>query len=41
MYRILLCGSGQHSNAAPLIKADLKKLNNTELGLAFSAFAYP
>lgn len=28
------------STAAPLIKADLK-LNNTELGLAFSAFAYP
>src|SRR5437660_12846163 len=28
------------STAAPLIKADLK-LSNTELGLAFSAFAYP
>src|ERR1700752_4701940 len=28
------------STAAPLIKTDLD-LNNTQLGLAFSAFAYP
>jgi len=40
MYLILYVDRVNISTAAPLIKADLK-LNNTELGLAFSAFAYP
>ena len=35
-----LCGSVNISTAAPLIKADLG-LSNTQLGLTFSAFAYP
>jgi hypothetical protein len=35
-----LCGPVNISTAAPLIKADLN-LSNTELGLAFTAFAYP
>jgi MFS family permease len=40
MYLILYVDRVNISTAAPLIKADLK-LNNTQLGLAFSAFAYP
>src|SRR5947199_8145903 len=40
MYLILYVDRVNISTAAPLIKADLK-LSNTELGLAFSAFAYP
>jgi MFS family permease len=40
MYLILYMDRVNISTAAPLIKADLK-LSNTELGLAFSAFAYP
>jgi MFS family permease len=40
MYLVLYVDRVNISTAAPLIKADLK-LNNTELGLAFSAFAYP
>src|SRR5215475_12492445 len=40
MYLILYVDRVNISTAAPLIKADLK-LSNTDLGLAFSAFAYP
>jgi MFS family permease len=40
MYMILYVDRVNISTAAPLIKADLG-LSNTELGLAFSAFAYP
>jgi MFS family permease len=40
MYLILYVDRVNISTAAPLIKADLK-LSNTELGLVFSAFAYP
>jgi MFS family permease len=40
MYLILYVDRVNISTAAPLIKADLN-LSNTELGLAFSAFAYP
>ncbi len=40
MYLILYVDRVNISTAAPLIKADLG-LSNTELGLAFSAFAYP
>jgi len=40
MYLILYVDRVNISTAAPLIKADLK-LSNTQLGLAFSAFAYP
>lgn len=40
MYLILYVDRVNISTAAPLIKEDLK-LSNTELGLAFSAFAYP
>src|ERR1035438_10045662 len=40
MYLILYVDRVNISTAAPLIEADLK-LSNTELGLAFSAFAYP
>ena len=40
MYLILYVDRVNISTAAPLIKEDLK-LSNTELGFAFSAFAYP
>ena len=40
MYLILYVDRVNISTAAPLIKADLG-LSNTQLGLAFSAFAYP
>src|SRR5438046_6273618 len=40
MYLILYVDRVNISTAAPLIKEDLK-LSNTELGIAFSAFAYP
>lgn len=40
MYLILYVDRVNISTAAPLIKADLE-LNNTQLGLVFSAFAYP
>jgi MFS family permease len=40
MYLILYVDRVNISTAAPLIKADLA-LSNTQLGLAFSAFAYP
>jgi MFS family permease len=40
MYLILYVDRVNISTAAPLIKAELD-LSNTELGLAFSAFAYP
>lgn len=40
MYLILYVDRVNISTAAPLIKADLR-LSNTELGLVFSAFAYP
>jgi MFS family permease len=40
MYLILNVDRVNISMAAPLIKADLG-LSNTQLGLAFSAFAYP
>ena len=40
MYLILYVDRVNISTAAPLIKADLG-LTNTQLGLAFSAFAYP
>ena len=40
MYLILYVDRVNISTAAPLIKADLD-LTNTQLGLAFSAFAYP
>jgi MFS family permease len=40
MYLILYVDRVNISTAAPLIKADLN-LSNTQLGLAFSAFAYP
>jgi len=40
MYLILYVDRVNISTAAPLMKADLG-LSNTELGLAFSAFAYP
>jgi MFS family permease len=40
MYLILYVDRVNISTAAPLIKADLN-LSNAELGLAFSAFAYP
>lgn len=40
MYLIFYVDRVNISTAAPLIKADLH-LSNTELGLAFSAFAYP
>src|SRR5262249_18142510 len=40
MYLILYVDRVNISTAAPLIKADLD-LNNAQLGLAFSAFAYP
>jgi MFS family permease len=40
MYLILYVDRVNISTAAPLIKSDLG-LSNTELGLAFSAFAYP
>jgi MFS family permease len=40
MYLILYVDRVNISTAAPLIKADLG-LSNTELGLAFAAFAYP
>jgi MFS family permease len=40
MYMILYVDRVNISTAAPLIKTDLG-LNNTQLGLAFSAFAYP
>lgn len=40
MYLIFYIDRVNISTAAPLIRADLK-LSNTELGLAFSAFAYP
>jgi MFS family permease len=40
MYLILYIDRVNIATAAPLIRADLK-LSNTDLGLAFSAFAYP
>jgi sugar phosphate permease len=40
MYMLFYIDRVNISTAAPLIKADLH-LSNTELGLAFSAFAYP
>jgi len=40
MYMILYIDRVNISTAAPLIKANLG-LSNTQLGLAFSAFAYP
>jgi len=40
MYLILFVNRVNMSTAAPLMKADLK-LSNTQLGLAFSAFAIP
>src|SRR5262245_57759009 len=40
MYLILYVDRVNISTAAPLIKADLE-LSNMQLGLAFSAFAYP
>jgi len=40
MYFILYVDRVNIATAAPLIKADLK-LSNTQLGLAFSAFAFP
>src|SRR5258708_16662898 len=40
MYLILYVDRVNIATAAPLIQADLH-LNNTELGIAFSAFAYP
>ena len=40
MYLILFVDRVNMSTAAPLIKADLH-LSNTQLGLAFSAFAIP
>jgi MFS family permease len=40
MYLILYVDRVNISTAAPLIKAELN-LGNTQLGLAFSAFAYP
>src|SRR6202012_2797293 len=40
MYLILYVDRVNISTAAPLIKAELN-LSNTELGLVFSAFAYP
>jgi len=40
MYFIMYVDRANISTAAPLIKADLK-LSNTELGFAFSAFAFP
>ena len=40
MYLILYVDRVNISTAAPLIKADLGS-SNTQLGLAFSAFAYP
>ena len=40
MYLILYVDRVNISTAAPLIQTDLG-LNNTELGFAFSAFAYP
>src|SRR5260370_2267010 len=40
MYLILYVDRVNISTAAPLIRADLN-LSNTQLGLAFSAFAYP
>ncbi|HML13345.1 MAG TPA: MFS transporter [Xanthobacteraceae bacterium] len=40
MFLILYVDRVNISTAAPLIRADLK-LSNTELGLVFSAFAYP
>ncbi len=40
MYLILYVDRVNISTAAPLIKAELD-LSNTQLGLAFSAFAYP
>ena len=40
MYLILYVDRVNISTAAPLIKADLN-LSNTQLGLVFSAFAYP
>ena len=40
MYLILFINRVNISTAAPLIKADLR-LNNTQLGLVFSAFAFP
>src|SRR3981081_3126642 len=40
MYLILYVDRVNISTAAPLIKAELS-LSNTELGLVFSAFAYP
>ena len=40
MYLILYVDRVNISTAAPLIKAELN-LSNTQLGLAFSAFAYP
>jgi len=40
MYLILYVDRVNISTAAPLIKADLQ-LTNTQLGLVFSAFAYP
>src|SRR6478736_7384430 len=40
MYLILYIDRVNISTAAPLIQHDLS-LSNTELGLAFSAFAYP
>ena len=40
MYLILYVDRVNISTAAPLIKADLD-LSNTQLGLVFSAFAYP
>src|SRR5215472_11990225 len=40
MYLILYIDRVNISTAAPLIRADLN-LSNTDLGLVFSAFAYP
>jgi sugar phosphate permease len=40
MYLILYVDRVNISTAAPLIKAELG-LSNTQLGLVFSAFAYP
>ena len=40
MYLILYVDRVNIATAAPLIQGDLK-LSHTELGLAFSAFAYP
>ena len=40
MYLILFVDRVNMSTAAPLMKADLH-LSNTQLGLAFSAFAFP